>query len=82
MFRVNLSWKPSAVQDFHNWNISFWSLGNTKNLQGNCSHLKCQAQSWWRVLKFFSFHQTGFKHKLLLFWLLTLYLWSGIFVVM
>lgn len=37
-----------------------------------------QSQSWWHVIKISSFHQIGFKHKLLC-WILTLSLWSDIY---
>lgn len=36
-----------------------------------------QSQSWWHVINTSSCHQIGFKHKLL-FWILTLSLWSDI----
>lgn len=66
MFRVNLPWKPLAVQDFHNWNISFWSPENIKNLQGQLHSFKVSSSVLVACCKNLQLHQTSFKHKLLL----------------
>lgn len=43
MFRVILPCKPSAEQVSYNWKISFWSLVNITNLQGQQHSFKVSS---------------------------------------
>lgn len=51
MFRVILPWKPSAEQVFYNWKISFWSLVNIKNFQGQQHSFKVSSSAVVACLK-------------------------------
>lgn len=81
MFRVSFSWKPS-VQNFHNRNKSFRSLGNIKILQRKLHsfnitcHQDCQSVmvSCHKNIQF----SPNWLQTQLLFRILTLSLWSDI----